>query len=92
MDLTTCSACVFAASAGSAVGSYLAVGRCGRSRGRRAMRGSRTMRAWPGGLRADALPPGATGPPRRSQPPRPGHNRGDGRGEERPEGGEAPNG
>jgi hypothetical protein len=54
MSLTTCSACVLAASAGGAVGGYLAAGRRGRCRSRRAVRGSRTMRAWPGGQRADA--------------------------------------
>jgi hypothetical protein len=44
MSVTTCSACVLAASAGGAVGGYLAVGRRGRSRSRRAVRGGRTMR------------------------------------------------
>jgi hypothetical protein len=85
MDLTTCSVCVLAASAGSAMGSFLAAGRCGRSRGRRALRGSRTMRAWPGGSRTDAQAPGGTGPPRHSR-------RGVGRGEEPPEGDGVPGG
>jgi hypothetical protein len=56
MSLSTCSACVLAASAGGAVGGYLAVGGRGRFRSRRAVRGSRTMRAWPGGQREDPRP------------------------------------
>jgi len=63
MSLTTCSACVLAASAGGAVGGYVAAaGRRGRCRSRRAVRGSRTMRAWPGGQRADARPARRSGP------------------------------
>ena len=56
MDVTACSVCVLAASAGGAVGGYLAAGRQGRRRGRRSLRGSATMRAWPGGRRADPVP------------------------------------
>ena len=69
MSVTTCSACVLAASAGGAVGGYLAVGRRGRSRGSRAVRGGRTMRAWPGGLRADPRPVRRTGSRRRGGRP-----------------------
>ena len=69
MDLTACSVCVFAASAGGAVGGYLAGGRQGRRRGKRALRGSRTMRAWPGGRRADPVSPGRGGSHRRRGPP-----------------------
>jgi len=78
MDFTTCSVCAIAASAGGAVGSYIAVGRCHRRRGRRALPGSRTMRAWPGGRRGDSASPG---PPRHARSPRAGFSRRDGPGE-----------
>ena len=81
MSVTTCSACVVAASAGGAVGGYLAVGKRGRSRGRRAVRGGRTMRAWPGGLRADPRPVRRSGSRRRGGHPLGDRDLDDGAGE-----------
>jgi hypothetical protein len=80
MSLTTCSACVLAASAGGAVGGYLAAGKRGGCRSRRAGRGSRTMRAWPGGQRADARPVRRSGPRPRGGRPAPESRDDDGAG------------
>ncbi|MCH6165903.1 hypothetical protein [Pseudonocardia alaniniphila] len=62
MDLTTCSVCVIAGSAGGAVSGYYAAGRRGvRRPGRRAATRSthgRTMRSWPGARRRHRRRPG----------------------------------
>lgn len=90
MDLTTCSVCVIAGSAGGAVGGFLASSGRSRSRGRRAPRGGRAMRSWPGARRDEPRPLGAPAPRHRrgrsdhgpGRPVAPGHDEDGREGEE----------